>query len=303
MSRFAALNAAIEELNAKFRQLSGAHDLLPRTSLRLRGEAVPEAGFIRLVSWLWSLYHETGRQQIEALKNLSSVKLPVSAIKHLGNTVDLRTSLQHHLDTNTADNRRKSERADAWLSAHTEAVEVDSPDEWEGALRALCAEAEGFAAAVYEVLNALLHSDLALEFAELLTVRLERTVAAHELDRMIDELKMTYGVEHLDTRAFRDRYYQGWRDRTRLLSSDQDPRAYMRALAEQALSQHVQGEPAPLTGDEIIDIFGIRPGPDVGRLKRRAEELAASGMRSKRDIVEALADETEFRPTIATDSL
>lgn len=72
----------------------------------------------------------------------------------------------------------------------------------------------------------------------------------------------------------------------------------MRALIEQALALHIQADPAPLSGDEIMDVFGLRPGPDVGKLKRRTEELAARGIRTKRELVEVVADEFRLAPLI-----
>jgi hypothetical protein len=302
VARFDELTRLVDDVNSRFRAVSGEADLLPPTSLPLQSDSAPEAGFLRLVSWLWSRYNETGRIALEALMSVSSIALSAQSIDHLRDSELLRTFMQHHLDQAAVDDRRKMEQAAAWLSSHCGGVPQD-PDAWQSLLHELCDEAEGFLRDLGTVIERLASTELAPEFSQLLRARLDRTVPAHEVDDMIDELKPLYGLEYLDTRAFRDRNYQAWRQRMRLLAADRDARPYVRGLIDQALSQHVQAEPAPLSGDEIMDVFGLRPGPEVGRLKRRAEELSSLGAQTKRHLVRVLASENGIAPLIPVDDI
>lgn len=297
MSRFHELARLVDDLNSRFNALSIGTDLLPPTSLPLQSDEVPEAGFLRLVSWLWSRYHETGRITLEALMSLSSESLSSRSAAHLRVAELLRTQMQHHLDAASADDRRKNELATEWLVTRCGRV-PNGPDDWNSAVHELCNDAEAFLQDLVVLMDEVASAELANEFKQILRIRLERAVPPHEVDRMIEELKPLYGLDHLDARAFRDRHYQGWRERARVLAADRDPRTYVRALIEQALALHIQADPAPLSGDEIMDVFGLRPGPDVGKLKRRTEELAARGIRTKRELVEVVADEFRLAPLI-----
>lgn len=297
MGRFDELTRLVDDLNARFNALGTEADLLPPTSLPLQSDDVPEAGFLRLVSWLWSRYYETGRVTLEALMSLSSVSLTSNSTAHLRASEFLRTQMQHHLDAASADDRRKDELATDWLVTCCGRF-PNGPNDWNSAVQELCKDAEALVRDLVGIVDELTSAELADEFKHILQVRLERTVPPHEVDGMIEELKPLYGLDHLDTRAFRDRHYQRWRERTRLLAADRDPRTYVRDLIEQALAHYIQADPAPLTGDEIMDVFGLRPGPDVGKLKRRTEELAAGGLRTKRELIEVLADEFRLAPRI-----
>ena len=300
VGRFDELTRLVDDVNQRFRVLSGGVDLLPPTSLPLQSDDVPEAGFLRLVSWLWSQYHETGRVTLETLTSVPSVTL--QANDHLRESALLRTYLQHHLDVAVADDRRKAEQATSWFTSHCGRTPQDDAD-WISLVEHLSGEAEGLMRELGAVIGRLASTDLSSQFRRVLQMRLDRTVPAHEVDDMIDSLKPLYGLDYLDTRAFRDRNYQSWRERTRLLTADRDARSYLRELIEQALSRHVEAEPAPLSGEEIMDIFGIRPGPEVGRLKRRAEELSSTRVRSKGELIEVLAEETGMVPAVAIDDL
>jgi hypothetical protein len=291
VGQFDELTQLVDEVNNRFRMLTYGTDLLPATSLVLQSEDIPEAGFLRLVSWLWSLYQETGKLTLEALTGVSNVMSSDRVGDHLRDSSLLRTFMQHHLDETTVDDRRKAELARGWLDAHSAGRRAEDPEYWLILVAALGDQAKAFLSEITGAIDGMASTEFGPEFRALLRARLERTIPAYEVDDMIEALKPLYGLEHLDTRAFRDRNYQTWRDQTRLIASDRNPGNYMRDLIEQALSRHVEAEPAPLSGDEMMDIFGLAPGPDIGRLKRRAEELAASGLRSKRALVEALAAE------------
>lgn len=297
MGSFDELSHLVDDLNSRFNALGTDADLLAPTSLPLRSDDVPEAGFLRLVSWLWSRYYETGRVTLEALMSLSSVSVTSNSTTHLRVVELLRTYTQHHLDAASADDRRKDELATDWLVARCGRLPND-PDDWKAVVEELRNGAEALVRDLASIIDEVAAGELADEFKQTLRVRLERTVPPHEVDGMIEELKPLYGLDHLDTRAFRDRHYQGWRERARVLASDRNPRTYVRDLVEQALALHIQADPAPLSGDEIMDVFGLRPGQEVGKLKRRAEELAAGGFRTKHELVELLADELRLEPRI-----
>ena len=102
--------------------------------------------------------------------------------------------------------------------------------------------------------------------------RLRRDWPAHRYHELIATVAFDLGREALDSAAFYDRHGHTIRDGLRLLSEDCDLEAEARKLVERALLVELTSV-LPITGRDVMEYFGIGPGPDVGRLLECARRL------------------------------
>ena len=82
--------------------------------------------------------------------------------------------------------------------------------------------------------------------------------------------------------------------------ADTGDEAYLRLLreVEEMKTRHAS---RILTGHDVMAIYGIRPGPEVGRVLRLAQELALRRrLKTKEEVVEALCEEHGICPARAT---
>ncbi len=228
----------------------------------------PETGFIRAVSWLYCLYFEAGRVSVTFLRRLGEAYALVdrgSADGHLEAVRCLRTELHHNLGFADSDLNTRS-AADGWRRKACGTVLPEGAEHWRACYAHIVGDAHGFLAAVGKVVRRMEESgDEAAQHISEWQRRLERNWVAAMFDPLIDDAKNRLARTALDRVGFRNRHINEWRKRLELLEDDFDFEFEATRLIEKTLLEE-DGVLLPITGRDVIERMGVRPGPLVGRL-------------------------------------
>ena len=112
----------------------------------------------------------------------------------------------------------------------------------------------------------------------------------HEFDSLISIIAADMGHDGLDPVRLRLRFYDGWSRQLDLLSGDFEFEVEARKLIEHTLLSETTAV-LPLTGKDVMEEFGIAPGPEVGRMLQRASAIYMSTPCSRKDLIEKLRTE------------
>ena len=104
------------------------------------------------------------------------------------------------------------------------------------------------------------------------TVRLSRYHPKHEFENLVSIVIHDIGQDSLDPIHLTERYYDQWSRSLRFRSEDYVFIEDARRLIEQTILSEAELV-SPLSGPDIMKEFGIPPGPEVGRLIRKAKAL------------------------------
>jgi hypothetical protein len=99
--------------------------------------------------------------------------------------------------------------------------------------------------------------------------------------------------KHLDAKRIVRQYFDQWVRELRNLTAAYDFEVEARKLVEQTLTTSVD-LPLPITGRDIIRRLGVQPGPEVGKLLRRARDLYRAAPEDGERLLKRLADEEQF---------
>jgi hypothetical protein len=117
--------------------------------------------------------------------------------------------------------------------------------------------------------------------------RLSRNHRPHEFDEVVEKVKRDLGLDALDAVALRRRYLDKWRKQLDLLDSGYSFQEEARKLVETSIVTEMIATP-PLTAKDIMEEFGLPPGPEVGRYRRLAQELFDAAPCSQAELLERL---------------
>ena len=148
-----------------------------------------------------------------------------------------------------------------------------SEEHWSKCLAALLNEALEFLDSLIDIARAIEADESRDAICDQWVFRLNRYYPPHEFDRLIAEIATDIGRDHVDPTQLRKRFYDKWAAEMSLLGSGFDFETEARKRIENVL---LSSPILPITGRDIIQAFGIGPGPDVGRLLERAQSLYAA---------------------------
>lgn len=284
-----ALLLSADQLLEAVNALLGDSSALSLPSQQLRGFATPELGVLRLASWLFSFRRESARNALDFVLDASGHNSQNEAKSRDLILHCLRTYFQHHL-TNSPGDRLKRQQAQDWLGGDARFENEESTD-WASALRRLTIEAER----LLEQSTALAKSmtggdDMPNSVAERWGTYQERSVPAHEVDELIQGRAELLGLGKLDVRVFRERHYAGWRKQLQLLAQNSSPREFLGGLIERELLNVMRSTPLPVSGDDVMDAFGVPPGRDVGVILATVERLHAESPGTKDELLHRAAE-------------
>jgi hypothetical protein len=118
-------------------------------------------------------------------------------------------------------------------------------------------------------------------------LRHNRSLPAHEFDSMAAYAAGNLGLRHLDITRLRKVHLEDWNRRLRLLSEGADFHREARRLVENTLLAEADNY-LPVTGEDIIESLGVTPGPEVGRVLRKARELYRNASCSREELLRQL---------------
>ncbi len=258
----------------------------------------PELGFLRLVSWLFVLYHETGRVGVNFLTD----RLAAYAIDpdgklggHPAVVRDLRTFSQHNLDPRKGHDSGVQAACEGWLKEHCGTPVPGNDTQWRACLYGLLREACAFLAALLAVARKIEQDESRDQICREWTFRIRKHYPPHIFDALISSVAADMGREHIDAARLRNRYYDKWTRALDLLDSDHNLETEARKLIEYVLL--TDATPVlPITGKDIMEEFGIAPGPNVGHLLEHARRIYECEPCSRSDLLGRLRDKLGIQP-------
>lgn len=263
---------------------------LGRPSLSIP-EVTPAAfGFMRTVSWLYMLYFEVARINVDFLRErLQAYDLDPAgkSAAHHQIVHQLRTYLQHHLDITKPHDRLIQEESEDWLHQHCHTRIPVEEQQWEQCLTALLIEACTFLSLLRDCIRYIEQDESREEILRLWRFQHSRYHAPHEFEQVISIAAHDMGRENLDVKRFCARHYQGWMKKLELLEGNYAFTHEARKLIEEALLNDFTLT-LPITGHDIMHVFQLSPGPQIRDLLQQARIFFQEGLRSREAILEKL---------------
>lgn len=259
------------------------HTLLPNPSS-------PEPGFIRAISWLYCLYFEAGRVSITFLRRLGESYSLIdreATEKHIEAVRCLRTELHHNLGFDNSDLAARTQ-AEFWRRRACGTAFPQVEEHWRACYDLIVNDAHNFLCRLDTVLRSLeSKGDQARQHTEDWLRRLDRNWSGDKFDGLIDDAKYRLSREMLNTVAFRNRHLEKWRKQLELLEDGFDFTFEATRLIEKVLLDD-DSVVLPITGQDLIDTLGVKPGPEVGALLQEARRHFEVNRVSKEDLLSHL---------------
>jgi len=268
----------LEVIDELIRGLLGLRErTLSRISLSTPRFSPAELGFVRAVAWLYALYTEVAAPDFRLLMELvggDPSRESGSLSEHPTTVQNLRTYLQHHLDPSKD---RSWEIAEACARWFDEACSTQTPTEerhWAPCLMALLEESEALLRALVELLHRIERDESKAGICSEWHRRRNRHYPAHEYDALISIVAYDMGLESLDPVRLRKRYCDRWNEHFKLLRDGYEFELEVRKLIEHALL-HDLTSAIPVTGEDVMALLDIPPGPKVKEALQLAAEMYA----------------------------
>ena len=285
---FPVLNAASVELRNSLRSFVGATAIEEVTVAPPAGDQ-DEVSFLRLVSWSYVLLFEAGRVSIGYLLELppagDRARDPkgAKALVH-----DLRTWSFHNVGFGSEREIALSRRVRRWFIETCGACPPHDNQAWSMCFLALCDEMQAVVVHCQRAMTTVLQGEDDGEVATAdLRRRIDRAWSAGQFQELMGDVALRLGIE-VDTRKFCERRLTNWRTYLECLPEDDVLVDRLTAMMERDLLAHVE-DVLPVNGREIMDFFGVDPGPDVGRALRLAQKLFRDGLRGRQAILDRLS--------------
>ncbi len=240
------------------------------------GNLVPfEFGFLRAVSWLYALYFEAGKVNVEfLLEQLAAYGIDHSEnqISHIEIVQQMRTYLQHNLDPTKEQNRTIQYACEHWFLEQCKTPVPTTGTHWRLCLLSILQGALDFLTALRDCIRYIEQDEGCQEILQRWEFRRQRYHPPHEFDRLISIAAVDIGRENIDAVRLRNRYYQKWTKELDVQQGSYDFEVEGRKLIEHALLTEMTPV-LPITGKDIIEEFNLAPGPQVGELLKVARKL------------------------------
>lgn len=250
-----------------------------------------ELGFIKVVSWLFVLYHEVGKVGARFLSERISVYCSGDCsdlVAHLDLVAKLRTYSQHNLDSQKPHDRGVQDGCERWFEGICGSRVPGTEDQWQRCLTGLLRAAAAFLSALVAVLRGIETDGSRDAIIDEWVMKLERFHPPQQFDELIIVVCREMGRDAIDPVTLRRRFYDKWTAELHLLGPKYDFSVEARKLIEHALLTATVLV-LPITGADVMRRFDIPPGPQVGSLLERARRLYDEKPCSAKELLERLS--------------
>src|ERR1017187_662454 len=252
-----------------------------------------ELGCMRVVSWLFVQHFDAGRIGAAFLESRAEPyghDPDGDAERHRLLIQHLRTLFQHNLDAQKPHDRDIQGTCGRWFRSQCGTAIPWEEQHWNACLAALLAEARQ----CFGILLKTVRSIEADESREVIcrewAFRLARFYPPHVFDELIGKVAIDMGRDGIDALALRKRFYDSWTKQPGLLRDDVNFEAEARKLIEHAILTMVP-KVLPITGKDLMEEFGLGPGPLIGSLLQAARTICESAPCSRNELLERLRAE------------
>lgn len=250
-----------------------------------------ELGLIKTVSYLYSLYREVGKENLEIAQSyfdIYSLNDGSNIDKHFAFLNGLRTYLQHNLSPLQTRDLKQRQQCEDWFEAKCGTRLPIKDEQWLECTRALITESIGFLNRVMTCLRLIESDSEPKSIVDKWNERLDRMHRPHEFDSIIEIVANDLGRTSLDITGFRKRYFGKWSKALQSLQWGYDFTVEARRLVEGSLIAEMR-DILPITSAQIIERFGVNPGPEVEKLLVEAARLFDEERCSSEKLLERLA--------------
>ncbi len=249
--------------------------------------SIPETSFIRITSWLYCFYFETGRVSLRFLQNLGNTYnlLDINESKnHMEIVRCLRTELHHNLGFLDSDQSTRL-KAEAWRRRACGTAIPRSEQEWKECYNNLINEAHTFLENIDNVIRYLEQDEEnSAAYIKNWAKLLDRDWPAAMFDPLVDEVKCRLGREAVNTIEFRNRNVSRWRQLLLLLEDEFDFSYEATRLIEKSMLDD-STIVLPITGKDIILELSIKPGPIVGIILEEGRKRFCATLCNKDELI------------------
>lgn len=280
MYRALALRDEINDISSKF---DGVGAVFDSVSLSLPRLEPAELGFIRVISWLYVHYFESGKLGTEfltALVQKYAVESFESSKQHREAVQRLRTYCQHNLDPSQNHSKDIQRACEDWFYDCCGTRTPRSDVHWEKLLSIISQDSAKYLECLRDALRSIEADSACHQVIEQWVLRVSRFHAPHKFDEIISEVAADLGREGLDAVKLRRRYYDKWRKEFEVKTDDCDFYVEARKLIEHVLLLE-QLDVLPINGQDVMKAFDVPPGPRVKDILLLARQLYDAGPCSK----------------------
>lgn len=252
-----------------------------------------EAGFLRTVSWLYMLYYEAGRGEIEYL--IEKIKVydktgDNNKNSHYKDIRILRTSFQHNFNPENSKYTSYKTITDNWflktINSHTPSMD----DEWRLSLEKLIDNAKEFLINLDDVVNNIGSDEFKNSIIDDWNYKSLRNFQPHDFDAIIQIVLQEFGMVHFDALKFRKQNFETWSQELKALTGNFD----FNVEAKKLIERDILTKPVlPITGSEIIQIFNIQPGLRVKEMIETARKIYLSKPCNREELILKLKEFTD----------
>lgn len=235
----------------------------------------PELDFLKALSWVYMHHIEAGGVSVRYLvRFLDGYSLDGDrrGRNHLDILVKLRTEMQHNLVNRSEGDKRTMLACRNWYFETCSTWAPSEDDHWTVCGVRLLEDANALISSLDSALRRLATDDESSGYRETWLKRVSRDHRPNEFDEVIEKVKIDLGRNELDGVAFRKRYFDRWKAQLELLVEDYRFEEEARRLVETSIITETTATP-PITGADLMTEFHLAPGPEVGRLRRIAQEI------------------------------
>jgi hypothetical protein len=285
-----------DEINLVASKIEGVDHVFDDMSLRMPNLAPPELGFLRTVSWLYVLYYETGKINIDFIKKLLptyELDSETNIKNHLCSVQRLRTFLQHNLNLSKVHDYSIQEYCETWFKRNCGTPVPRDENHWNLCLNSILKETLTFLKAIRNCIRKIEIDESVIQIVDQWNFVRKRYHPPYEFDELIAIVSTDMGRDSLDIVRVRKQYYDKWVKELQLYQGDYDFHFEARRLIEHTLLNDMT-RVLPITGKDIIDELRIPPGPRVGTLLEEARKINDENFPcSKQLLIEKLKAKTE----------
>lgn len=258
------------EINNLVSDIEDIYFVFDDVSLEIPAFLHPEIGFLRVTSWMYVLYFESGKVNIDFLCELfEAYNIDETKEKqlHLTYIHDLRTFLQHNLNYEHEHDITINKNCKLWFRNNCKTSAPSTKEQWENCLKSILNESIEFLKSLRSCIQNIEIDDSYEQIISQWVFRRKQYHPPHEFERIIELTANDMGRENINAKKLCNKYINDWRKELELLKVDYDFDFEVRRRVENVLMNDVQ---LIVTGKDIIEC-GIQPGPEIEKYLKKAE--------------------------------
>ncbi|MBK9155720.1 MAG: hypothetical protein IPM25_16185 [Chloracidobacterium sp.] len=281
-----------QEIDTLFTSINAGRLFFGEIFLRMPSFKPYELGFMKTVSYLYSLYREVAKENLEIAVShfdIYSLNDGSDVDNHFIFLNSLRTYLQHNLSPLQSKDLKQRQRCEDWFEKKCGTRLPTKESQWLSCTEGLINDSSEFLSRVLACLQLIESSSETKSIVDKWNERLDRMHQPFEFDAIIEIVANDLGREKLDVTSFRKRYFDKWSKELKSLQWGYDFEIEARKLVEGALIAEMR-DILPITGAQILERFKVRPGPDVEWLLFTAARLYDEERCSSERLLDRLAE-------------